>query len=146
MDVSGVVSRRRRGWPPAFGPCLEDLTGRCSQMVGRVNEREEFISFAPGRRGKRSILDCILTVLSHRTPDGTWPILTFRELRDKVSALRKAEVADASIRSVVYRAGLFEHGPGQTVRWRLNVAGREVARGTSKTEGNVLRPQNLRQE
>ena len=48
-------------------------------MVGRVNEREKFISFAPGRRGKRSILDCILTVLSHRRADGTWPILTFRE-------------------------------------------------------------------
>ena len=115
-------------------------------MVGRVNEREKFISFAPGRRGKRSILDCILTVLSHRRADGTWPILTFRELREKVSTLREAEVADASIRSVVYRAGLFEHGPGQTVRWRLSVAGRAVVRGTSKTDVNSLRHQDLRQE
>src|ERR1035441_933705 len=110
-------------------------------MAGRVIEAAKFVNFAPGRRGKRSILDCILTVLSHRRPDGSWPTLTLRELQEKASALRKAEVADASLRSVVYRAGLFERAPGQTVQWRLSIAGRGVVQ---RSEEHTSELQSLR--
>lgn len=55
------------------------------------------------RRGKASILDCLLTILSRRKPEDTWPEFSFHQIREQVSALRLIEVPEASLRSVVYR-------------------------------------------
>jgi hypothetical protein len=86
------------------------------------------ISFLPGRRGKPSIIDCLLTVLSRRSATGSWPERTFPQLTKEVTALRFSEMPQTSIRSTVYRADLFERaqeGAG-TVRWKLNSKGRKL--------------------
>ncbi len=96
-------------------------------MIAR-DKNQEPISFVRGRRGRISILDCLLTALSPRDSKGPWPEYAFDELRERVSALRSTEVREASLRSVVYRANVFERAAtgSDRVRWKLNAKGRRI--------------------
>ncbi len=47
--------------------------------IGRDAE-SAFVHFVSGRRGNISVLNCVLTVLSYRVKDGSWPKHTFNEL------------------------------------------------------------------
>jgi len=97
-------------------------------MKQRKDQDRKMISYVRGRRGRVSILDCLLTALSRNKSEGPWPQCTLGQLREQVSALRATEVPEATVRSVVYRAGLFERSPGSSerVKWTLNAKGRQV--------------------
>jgi len=109
-------------------------------MSGRVHQNRKLISFVQGRRGKISILDCLLTVLSRGKSEGTWPQCTFDQLTAQASALRLSDVKEPSLRSVVYRAGLFERVPDDAdrVRWRLNAKGRQIVENAARGRAQVL--------
>ncbi len=98
-------------------------------MRNQRSQDRTLITFAKGRRGKTSILDCLLTVLSRRNSQGNWPEYTFDQLREQVSILRSIQVPEPSLRSVVYRADLFERASRNAgrVKWKLNSKGRQIA-------------------
>src|SRR5450759_1297573 len=103
-------------------------------MTARVDKDQKLINFVRGRRGRTSILDCLLTALSPRNSKGSWPECTFDELRERVSSLRLIEVPETTIRSVVYRADVFERASTDSgrVRWKLNAKGRQIVTRASR--------------
>ena len=103
-------------------------------MGAKKSVEQKPISFVLGRRGRTSILDCLLTALSPRNLTGAWPQYTFDQLRERVSALRLMEVPEASLRSVVYRADVFERAStdADRVKWKLNAKGRQIVAKASR--------------
>lgn len=97
-------------------------------MTKSDNRRIRVFNVVQGRRGKTSIADCLLTVLSIRGREASWPAYTFDVLAERVSALRGSVVPIPSVQSVIYRSDLFEPGPkaGGRVTWQLNGVGRHI--------------------
>lgn len=97
-------------------------------MAKSQNRKEQIFSVVKGRRGKTSIVDCLITVLSIRGREESWPAYTFDVLAERVSVLRGSVVPIPSVQSVIYRSDLFEPGPkeGDRVTWQLNAAGRRL--------------------
>jgi hypothetical protein len=85
-------------------------------------------SLVSGRRGKVSVIDCLTQIL-WSDEDGTVPAYSFAELSERVSRLRGSQVADSTVRSIIYRR---EEWFEQTTRdghlkWRLSPAARRAA-------------------
>lgn len=99
-------------------------------MAANQSRKAQPINIVKGRRGKVSIINCLLTALSAADRGNSWPSYTFEVLAERVSALRGSIVPVPTVRSVIYRSELFEPGPNQDSRvtWRLNSTGREIVR------------------
>ena len=99
-------------------------------MTKSPNRKIQTFNVVKGRRGKTSIADCLLTVLSVRGREASWPAHTLDVLAERVSALRGSAVPIPSVQSVIYRSDLFELGPKEDgrVTWQLNAAGRRMVR------------------
>src|SRR5688572_979253 len=86
-------------------------------------------SLVRGRRGKSSVIDCLMVILwggggtSH-------PSYSFAELTERVSTLRGGPVAESTLRSIIYRREeWFERtwmNDGR-LRWKLSSAGKAAA-------------------
>jgi hypothetical protein len=86
--------------------------------------------FVAGRRGKTSLVDGLLMLLSRQNADRPWPKMSFPDLAERLAVIRQQPVARSSVRSAVYgHSALFERlGKGKTsVIWQLSAEGRNAA-------------------
>lgn len=61
-------------------------------------------SIVPGRRGLPSVIDCMVQILWNPVAGGAdVPCHSFPELARRISKLRRTEVAQSTVRSVVYQ-------------------------------------------
>jgi hypothetical protein len=95
-------------------------------MPKKLTSSEE-VSFAEGRKGRVSVLDCVVASLRPAESAGTWPSKTFEELRNSVSASLGYFVSNSTVRSTVYgHADLFEKASMDgRLRWHLSKTARK---------------------
>ena len=100
-------------------------------------------SVVRGRRGKSSIIDCLMLILGGREgkPQRSY---SFAELAEMVSELRESPVAEATIRSIIYRREKwFERTRSDDgiLRWKLSpvakMAGESRSGGRSPSGGKA---------
>ena len=91
-------------------------------------------SLVEGRRGKPSVIDCLVRILQNHQ-DSSERSFTFIELTQKVSELRGKPIAEASIRSIIYRRAIwFERTRSQDgrLRWKLSRVAKKLVQGQDK--------------
>jgi|ERR1017187_1967879 hypothetical protein len=95
---------------------------------------KEAPSLVPGRRGKPSVIDCLARIL-HNHQDSSERPLTFEELTKRVSEMRDEPIAEASVRSIIYRRAVwFERtwGDDGCLRWKLSPAAKKLLQSQGK--------------
>lgn len=81
-------------------------------------------SLVRGRRGKCSVIDCLMLILWQRAGTSQ-PAYSFDELTARVAELRQSPIAKTTIQSIIYRrAEWFEQTRGDDglLRWKLSPA------------------------
>lgn len=81
-------------------------------------------SFVNGRKGQTSLVDSLVSEL-WKTGSGSnaWPVLSFAELREQVSAKQGYSVANSTIRSTIYKYPQFferVRGDDGSLHWKLS--------------------------
>src|SRR5438874_2601698 len=101
-------------------------------MAAKRKQQQCIPSFVPGRKGRISVVDCIVGVLwkalGSNEADVQWPARTFDELRSRVSQMQGYQVTSSTIRSAVYsQMHLFERtlASDGTLKWRLSKEARK---------------------
>jgi hypothetical protein len=87
-------------------------------------------SFVRGRKGRLSVVDCLVQALWKTEADGKeiWPEDSFQELRERVTKMQGYRVTPSTIRSSVYEHDdLFERVRTRdgSLRWRLTKTARK---------------------
>jgi hypothetical protein len=90
-------------------------------------------SIARGRKGRKSLGDCLVEALWKTDDQVDWPRLSFAELRAAASARRLQDVTSGAVRGQVYtRPDIFERAPADgsgVLRWRLTRAAKKLGGG-----------------
>jgi hypothetical protein len=92
-----------------------------------MKSQNQIPSFKKGRKGRGSLVDCIVMLL-WKEDSGKWPAKTFDVLQQELSRIQRYTVAASTVRSAVYSAAdLFERDTTDEGRlvWRLS----KMARG-----------------
>ena len=88
-----------------------------------MKSAQNSVRLAPARKGySLSVLDACVLALRPQIGQRLWPVHSLHEIEIKVSKIRGGKVANATLRSVIYKHGdLFERiGEGPESKWRLS--------------------------